>query len=370
MIGHPIPAQHIRTSGHVISPAHFFKKGASATYPKLNLYRLSALRRLSMKRTIPVLTAVAILLLGGYLYVSPYITLLMLRNAIDTKSVNDLERLIDFSDVRDSLRSQLIAYLQEQASKTGNDSSLAQFTAGIGSAIGGSFIDTVVQPSNLDKWLDGERLSGVSENANIGSLPSVLEGSILPSMRYQSFDAFQVSFEGSDLVESITLERRNFITWKVSVVGINMAALNTATAEPASNEKSAIITDNANGKNGLGCQVLVESVHKELKDRLRSDRNEFMRNGPKSSNLYFNLYWTGERMESNSEANRFFNDEAGMRSYATKVLKACQDVDTVSFNEHSLDGRLITFEMTTANYVRRCGVHSHDQKPYCGVTLD
>lgn len=47
-------------------------------------------------------------------------------------------------------------------------------TAVIGSAIGGSFIDTVVQPKNLERWLDGDKTNGI---AAVNLYPHLLRSS-------------------------------------------------------------------------------------------------------------------------------------------------------------------------------------------------
>ena len=212
-----------------------------------------------MNKTITSLTATVLLLAGVYLYASPYVTLFMLRNAIAARSATDVKRLIDFTDVRDSLRSQLVTHLQDQASKDKQNPGLAQFTAGVGSAIGGSFIDTVVHPNNLKKWLDGEVMLGISEEANIVSLPEVLQRNNSTTMRYQSFDTFSVSFRGNEVLQAVTLERRNVFIWRVVGIDLNLSALNSSinvpsipassndTQEGAGNESDVAYVDSGPG---------------------------------------------------------------------------------------------------------------------------
>lgn len=322
-----------------------------------------------MNKRLAALTAAFVLTTGGYLYASPYITLLMLRNGIEAKSSKDIERLIDFADVRDSLRSQLVNYLHEQASKDRGNSGLSQFTAGVGSAIGGSFIDTMVQPNNLQKWLDGERMSSVSEDANIQSLSEALKGNSSVTMSYKSFDTFNVTFGSSGLLQSVRLERRNVFVWRVVAINVNLSALLEG-IDKAPAKQSMANADSLHGDTALSCEDTVDLVDKDLKRRLQTNRNYVERYGPQKRNLYLHLHWTG--MNDSSRVDHLFNDEASMISYAMKILRSCKNVDTVTFDERALDGRDVTYEIVEPNQPRRCRRFSYgrDALPLCNVPIE
>lgn len=322
-----------------------------------------------MNKRLAALTAAFMLASGGYLYASPYITLLMLRNGVEAKSAQDIERLIDFADVRDSLRSQLVTYLQEQASKDEDNSGIAQFAAGVGSAIGGTFIDTVVQPNNLQKWLDGDRMSGISEDASIQSLPEALKGNGSATMSYQSFDTFNVEFGSGGVLQSIELERRNIFVWRVASININLSALkegiDQAPAEQYMANAGSLHRDTA-----LSCENAVKLVDDELRKRLQTNRNYVTRYGPQKTNLYLHLHWMGTGpYNDKSRVDDLFNDEASMISYAVKILESCNNVDSVTFSEHALDGRSVTYEIASPNQLRRCRRSSYDieELPLCRV---
>jgi hypothetical protein len=156
-----------------------------------------------------------LILLGGYIYATPYITLFLIKRSIESRSAQNIERFVDFSSVRDSLKSQLTNYLQEEASKDQDSGGFAQLVAGMGTALGGTVIDTLVQPSNVQKWLNGEKAQGIQDMPDLPSPNSLTQPDSNLSLRYTSFDTFEVSIRNSQALSAITLERRNIINWKV-----------------------------------------------------------------------------------------------------------------------------------------------------------
>lgn len=194
--------------------------------------------------------AIAVLgLFAAYLYATPYITLFMLKRAIEAKSAKEVEKFIDFADVRDSLRSQLADYLQDQVAKDPDAAGFEGLAAGFGTALGGTMIDTLVSPGNLRKWLEGQQ---VSEPQKIYSIPSVTDliETKNPTMNYMAFDIFEVGSSGQELVKAILLERRNLFSWKVRELTIDMAKF----AE--SNDSSQLSTKSqSKGKAGLRALV-------------------------------------------------------------------------------------------------------------------
>ena len=181
-------------------------------------------------------SSIALLTLAaGLLYASPYITLFMIKRAIETKSATEIEKFIDFPDIRDSLRTQLADFLQEEASKDKEAPALAQLSAGIGSALGTTIIDALVKPGNLQKLLDGENVTDSDDSHSFPPLTDIIESRKPISFGYKSFDIFEVKLKDSQVVSSFDLERRNLFSWKVVGIGLNMNLIseqqNTRTAK-------------------------------------------------------------------------------------------------------------------------------------------
>lgn len=195
---------------------------------------------------------VAIAALGifaGYLYATPYITLFMLKRAVDAKSAKEVEKFIDFADVRDSLRSQLADYLQEQVAKDPDTAGFEGLAAGIGTALGGTMIDTSVSPGNLRKWLEGQQ---ASETQKIYSIPPItdLTKTKNTAMEYIGLDVFEIRPGGQELIKSILLERRNLFSWKVRELSVDMVKL-------AESNKASHLSSPKQGENKAGSRALV-----------------------------------------------------------------------------------------------------------------
>lgn len=156
-----------------------------------------------------------LILLGGYIYGSPYITLFLIKRSIESRSVQNIERFVDFSKVRDSLKSQLTNHLQEEASKDQGSPEFAQFAAGMGTAFGSTLIDSLVQPSNVQKWLNGDKASDLQDIPNLPTPSSLANPDNSVSLGYTSFDTFEVALKNPQGLNAIILERRNIVNWKV-----------------------------------------------------------------------------------------------------------------------------------------------------------
>lgn len=186
-----------------------------------------------MRRKGLVIGVTVIGLLAGYVYSSPYITLFMLQRAMEMKNAKDVEKFIDFPGVRDSLRSQYSEYIKEYVKGDQQDMGLAAITAGVGNALAGTFIDLAIQPSNLQKWLDGNSITpGESTGLDI-SVKSLDSANSRVSMSYLDPETFEVRFNESGPFKSIVLERRNVISWKIVGISMDLSLLNQISSRGA-----------------------------------------------------------------------------------------------------------------------------------------
>jgi hypothetical protein len=188
-------------------------------------------------------------LIAGYLYATPYITLFMLKRAIEAKSAKEVEKFIDFADVRDSLRSQLADYLQEQVAKDPDTAGFEGLATGIGTALGGSIIDTAIRPGNLQKWLNSSENKKRDTVLPLPSFHNLVSSPSLNSMGYQSVDTFALRLTNDAPLSSVVLERSNIVNWKIVAINLNPASISAAVdagkaesqySEPLASQKRAI----------------------------------------------------------------------------------------------------------------------------------
>lgn len=177
------------------------------------------------KQRIAGLAAGAGLLVGGYVYASPYITLHNLRNAIENNDAAAIERQVDFPALRESLKEQAKAAMLQsmQREMAGNP------FAALGMALAGpmvdSMVDVAVTPTGLRQLLASGRLA-----AQPGD-PATTEPAAQPatsplsnvSLGYVSINRFEVRIppeQGSGAATRLILARSGLSDWKVTAIAL------------------------------------------------------------------------------------------------------------------------------------------------------
>lgn len=295
-----------------------------------------------MRRKSLVIGVTVIGLLAGYVYATPYITLFMLQRAMEMKNAKDVEKFIDFPDVRDSLRSQYSEYIKEYVKGDQQDVGLAAFTAGVGNALAGTFIDLAIQPSNLQKWLDGNSIIPDESTGLDISLKRLDPASSRVSMGYLDLETFEVRFKESGPFKSIVFERRNLVFWKI--IGLKISA--------EIFEKSSSLTQssqsNANYPDGQ-CNNAIEGVKQEI-SKLGSDVTARQQSGQSEvfdlelqgrKSLHFTLgeQYLREGMGSaeNNPVNKVMGSNDQLQGFAKKLFSTCRSVGKVSFGMYGSD---------------------------------
>ncbi|MGO4326702.1 DUF2939 domain-containing protein [Cupriavidus sp. 2TAF22] len=102
---------------------------------------------------------VAAIAVAATSYASPYWTLYQMRTAIETRDADKFSRYVDYPALRESLKGQLTASLQQ---KLGNapvlrDTPLAGIGQAIGLAVINTMIDTMVSPAGVMALMAGEK---------------------------------------------------------------------------------------------------------------------------------------------------------------------------------------------------------------------
>jgi hypothetical protein len=95
------------------------------------------------------LVLLAIVLFGGWYFVSPWWAMKELRDAAQGVDVAALEERIDFEAVQDSVKTQMRAHFAERADEPENTSVLAQIGANLTLAAADRAVDTLVTPKGM-----------------------------------------------------------------------------------------------------------------------------------------------------------------------------------------------------------------------------
>jgi len=154
---------------------------------------------------------VALLLLVGftaYAYFTPQLTLKKIQAAAVASNTTELVQHIDFPAIRESLKAQIKARIDQGAHGSANP------FAALGSALAGALaepaIDALVTPENLANLLSGEGFGGTQG-------PRIrLQGDDL-DMGYEGLHTFVVSGD-SGTGFRLVMEREGVLSWKLTDV--------------------------------------------------------------------------------------------------------------------------------------------------------
>lgn len=110
-----------------------------------------------MKKIFAVLV-VLLLVVAGWWFSGPYLTVHGLSQAIEQRDSARLDRYVDFPRVRLSLRAQVSDYLVRQAGPGVASSPFGALLYGLGDQLGGAAVDTLITPMGIGALLQGHVL--------------------------------------------------------------------------------------------------------------------------------------------------------------------------------------------------------------------
>lgn len=190
-------------------------------------------------KIIRVAGCLAVAILVGAYFASPYLNLYHLKTVVESKDAIKLADHVDFPSLRENLKSSFQEELMKQADEQDADG-FAALGAAFGSIMIGPIIDSLVTPEGLLLLLEGKNLLEVGGAGDpegleeIADNSSVSEGEAdssmkfrLTEMTYEKSNRFVVSAtndlmisQGKDPI-SLVFERKGLFSWKLT--GIRMS---------------------------------------------------------------------------------------------------------------------------------------------------
>ncbi len=171
-----------------------------------------------------------------YIYISPFITLLKFKHAVENNNYNYAEKYIDFPSVRKSLKGQLFEAFQTGLTKNVRINSFSKLgfviIKPIASVILDSIVEATVTPYGLTllmkkgELIENDKLSEYqkkslplkipNENNNKENSPENIK------MKYLSYQNFVVKsrIENSEEPIKAILTRKNIFNWQLTSVDI------------------------------------------------------------------------------------------------------------------------------------------------------
>lgn len=175
------------------------------------------------QKMIGALVAIAILLIGGYYYASPYLVMNSIKDAAQAGDSEKVSAYIDFPSVRQSFKVQINAYMvKELAIQDDNE------WEALGTMIASNMIDKMVEatitPEGMTLIMQGKDFRESFKPASQDSSNSSSTDAKLDySTRYLSINVFELTLNSleSDKQVKVIMERDG-LSWKVKKIVIPM----------------------------------------------------------------------------------------------------------------------------------------------------
>ncbi|QER38334.1 DUF2939 domain-containing protein [Acinetobacter suaedae] len=182
-----------------------------------------------MSQKFKMFSIMLVLLVFGYLFASPYLTIYQIRQAIEQEDSAALASHIDFPSVRQSLKDQVNAQmLQDMPQAPSSERGLAAFGAILASSMLDKVVDVMVSPQGVAMLMQGKQLKDslpLQANSDFQTPPSSESTSSTHAEkasykgRYQSFNQFAVEIQHphNRFPTKIILQRTG-LSWKVTQI--------------------------------------------------------------------------------------------------------------------------------------------------------
>ena len=193
------------------------------------------------------LAIVGTLVLCGWLYAGPYLTLYNIREAAQEGDSETLSELVDFPSLRESIKEEFKAKMMREMGKAKEQGAFAALGMMLAGALIDPMVDAAVTPSSIAAWTQGQRPSlekdapGVSESGASSPSPRIIpesSGEDEPSkpqagnaqddrwagahMGYDGLSKFVVRFKDQDTGKDaiVLVLRRTGFSWQLSSLRI------------------------------------------------------------------------------------------------------------------------------------------------------
>lgn len=162
-----------------------------------------------------VVFAVLFVLVFGYLFAGPYITVYQLKTAAENNDAEALAKYVNFVVLRENLKTQMHDRLGRKMEKKAlSNNPLAAFGAAFGSIMVDTMVDVYITPEGLVELMKGRKpaLKGRSKVVTTGQ-QSAAKPFPDASMSYESLNTFAITLPKKDI--NFLLSRKGLV-WQVT----------------------------------------------------------------------------------------------------------------------------------------------------------
>ena len=179
-------------------------------------------------------------LLGAYYAASPWLTVNKLKQAFEKKDTRQIEKIVDFPELREDFKEVAKATVMKNAAKELEGNPFAALGMMMANALIDPLIDSVISPAGLQALLSTGEMSVqpsdvLNENNSWSSKESTTE-EFKPSpdlsvkMNYTDLNEFKIELSNKKVIAepiSLFMERKGFADWKVTGIDIPQSIFNS-----------------------------------------------------------------------------------------------------------------------------------------------
>jgi len=169
------------------------------------------------------MVSIAILLVGGYYYASPYLVMNNIKDAVQAGDSEKVSAYIDFPSVRQSFKDQLNAYMVKELAIQ-NDNEWEALGTMIASTMVDKMVDVAVTPEGMTLMLQGKDFrDSFKPTSKENTISSSTKAKLDYNTRYLSVNVFELALNNSEDDKQIkVIMERDGLSWKVKKIIVPM----------------------------------------------------------------------------------------------------------------------------------------------------
>ena len=185
------------------------------------------------KQLLGLAAAGAGVLLGAYYAASPWLTVNKLKEAFEKKDTRQIEKIVDFPELREDFKEVAKAAIIKNAAKELEGNPFAALGMMMANALIDPLIDSVISPAGLQALLSTGEISAdpsdvLNENNSWSSKESTTEefkpsDDLKVEMNYTNLNEFEIKLSNKGVTDEpiyLFMEREGFADWKVNGIEI------------------------------------------------------------------------------------------------------------------------------------------------------
>lgn len=155
------------------------------------------------------------LLVGGWLFATPYIAASSMESAIESQDAEKISKYVDFPALKENIKASINEAVLEEAAKAGKNDVASQMGAAMAAAFIGPMVDAMISPQGLAMMVGSKSKPGEppKKTASIKDNPDtkITQG-------YKDFNTFGVDItdKPSNKTISLIFKRSEIYQWKLS----------------------------------------------------------------------------------------------------------------------------------------------------------